>query len=394
MPYPPKDGGSYAIYHMALGLADFGHNVTIIAVNTPKHYVRYNDLPDDLLRKIKIIPVFINTHISTFKALLNLLFSSLPYNIARFISINFKNELKKQLSSYNYDIIQIESLYMVTYIPVIRKYSKSPISFRSHNIEYEIWEKLAVQSKNILKKTYFRILSRRIKRLEIKSFDLYDLLLPISEIDAQKFLALGYKKPYTVIPVGIELNQDIIEYDKIEHPSVFFLGSLDWIPNQEGIIWFIEKVWPKIVSKYPDLKLYIAGRNASNQLQNKLKGTNIVFEGEVDDARQFMKTKSIMIVPLFSGSGIRIKIIEGMWMGKSIVTTTMGAEGIPITHKNNIMIADNEIDFEKCIDQLISDEIIFLKISRNARQFIADNFNNKNIIKTLISFYLKHIQWQ
>jgi len=222
MPYPPKDGGSYAIYHMALGLADFGHNVTIIAVNTPKHYVRYNDLPDDLLRKIKIIPVFINTHISTFKALLNLLFSSLPYNIARFISINFKNELKKQLSSYNYDIIQIESLYMVTYIPVIRKYSKSPISFRSHNIEYEIWEKLAVQSKNILKKTYFRILSRRIKRLEIKSFDLYDLLLPISEIDAQKFLALGYKKPYTVIPVGIELNQDIIEYDKIEHPSVFF----------------------------------------------------------------------------------------------------------------------------------------------------------------------------
>ena len=174
--------------------------------------------------------------------------------------------------------------------------------------------------------------------------------------------------------------------DKPEFPSVFHIGALDWSPNQEGLDWFIKRIWPRLNKKYPKLKFYIAGRNAPGYIRN-INKPNVVFLGEVDDAYQFMAGKSIMIVPLLSGSGMRIKIIEGMALSKSIVSTSIGAEGIGVTHDQNIIIADDPEYFAEGIERLLNNFDKFEALGSDARAFVDENYDNLSISKSLLGFY-------
>ena len=237
-----------------------------------------------------------------------------------------------------------------------------------------------------------KILAKRIKKFEKKWLNSYDLLVPITERDGAILDELGNIKPRQVSQTGIDSSVLIPNAKKLEHPSLFHIGSLDWTPNQEGLIWFLEKCWPQVRKEFPDLKFYIAGRNAPVWFQRKMGSPNVVFKGEVPDAYDFINSKSIMIAPLFSGSGMRIKIIEGMALGKPIVTTKIGTEGISTTSGKNILVADNEKDFVKAISQLINDHDLFDKIGRNAIEYIHEKFDNLAAASALVEFYKQHTE--
>ncbi len=391
VPYPIKDGGAIACMNLTRGFSLNGHKVTVLAMNTQKHHILYGELPESVkdLAEFKLVEV--PARISRISALGNLLFSRKPYNAVRFISGSFKKELIKLLKGKQFDVIQLEGLYVCPYIPVIRKYSNAKIVYRAHNIEHEIWERTAAMAKG-WEKIYFRILSRRIKKLEKGMMNQYDLLVPITERDGKILDELGNKKPRHVSQTGIDSSVLIPNSKKLKHPTLFHIGSLDWTPNQEGLIWFLEKCWPKINDKFPELKFYIAGRNAPYWFKRKMDLPNVVFEGEVPDAYDFMNSKSIMVVPLFSGSGMRIKIIEGMALGKPIITTSIGTEGISTTVGENIMLAETADEFVSSISKLIDNQEFFDKIGRNAIEYIHEKFDNMAAAAALIEFYKQHTQ--
>lgn len=391
MPYPPNDGGAIATLNISKSLYELGHDVTILSLNTKKHYSDVNKIPNELKQTIRFLPVDIDTTIKPNLAVKNLLFSSLPYNAQRFVSENFKEELTNLLNSEKFDIIQIEGLYMGLYIETIRKYSSAKIALRAHNIEHEIWKRTYLLEKNILKRQYLVILTNRIKRLKKRLLNSYDLLVPITKRDEHFFKEFGNSKPSHVTPVGININDLTHNFSNIEYPSIFHLGALDWAPNQEGILWFLKNIWKDLKDKYPDLKFYIAGRNAPEWFINKIKHEGVVYQGEIDDAYKFINSKAVMIVPLLSGSGMRVKIIEGLALGKTIVSTSIGAEGIDITHNHNIMIADSTKNFYHSINKVLTNKIFFEEIGKNAVKFARDYYDNLNIAKTLIDFYSKNI---
>ncbi len=389
VPYPTKDGGAIACMNLTKGFAFLGHDVTVLAMNTEKHHVALDEIPDSVKDYARFILVNVPARISAFKALQNLLFSRQPYNAIRFITRNFGNALKQLLSDENFDVIQLEGLYVCPYIPLIRKYSKATIVYRAHNIEFEIWQRAAKMSKGLVK-FYLNNLSKRIRRFEVEHINSYDLLVPITERDGAILNELGNVKPQHVSQTGIDTSVLVPNAKNLDWNSVFHIGSMEWAPNQEGLIWFVENCWPELHQKYPDLKLYIAGRNAPAWLINKLHYPNIEFAGEVDDAYQFMNSKSIMIVPLFSGSGMRIKIIEGMALGKTIVSTEIGAEGIEVNHNENIMIASDADSFVKTISNLLDNRELCEQIGRNAIDFIHKKFDNLVAAEELIGFYKLH----
>lgn len=390
VPYPANDGGAIACMNLTRGFALLGHDVTVLAMNTRKHRTELSDIPESVKDWAEFRLVDVPAGISAIAATVNLLFSGKPYNAVRFISDAFSRELKNVLEQKNFDIVQLEGLYVCPYIPLIRKYSKAKIVYRAHNIEHEIWERTASLTPG-LKKAYLKILASRIKTFEREFLNQYDLLVPITERDGIILDKLGNTRPAHVSPTGIDTTVLIPHSKKLEHPSLFHIGSLEWAPNQEGLIWFIDKCWPKIHVKFPDLKFYIAGRKAPDWLARRFKAPNIVFMGEVDDAYQFMNSKSIMVVPLFSGSGMRIKIIEGMALGKPIVSTPIGTEGISTQSGKNILIADNEQEFVSDIERLIADNELFQSISRNAIEYIQEKFDNLALAGALTGFYEKHI---
>lgn len=391
VPYPVKDGGAIACMNLTRGFALLGHKVTILSMNTAKHHIDISEIPESIKDWAKFKLVEVPAKVSFIPAILNIIFSNKPYNAVRFMSDSFSKELASLLDEKHFDIIQLEGLYVCPYIPLIRKHSDAKIVYRAHNIEHEIWERTSQLSTGITK-AYLEDLSKRLKRFEKAMLNNYDLIVPITERDGRILNEMGNKKPMHVSPTGIDTTALIPHSKNLEHPSLFHIGSLEWSPNQEGLIWFIEKCWPIIHNRFPDLKFYIAGRNAPEWLVKKFQAPNIIFEGEVQDAYEFMNSKSIMVVPLFSGSGMRIKIIEGMALGKPIVTTPIGTEGISTTSGKNILIAKNEGEFADSVASLIENEESFNKISRNAIEYIHEKFDNLALAGELTKFYKKQIE--
>ncbi len=390
VPYPPKDGGSIAIMNLANEFSARGHEVTLLAMLTPKHQLDLSSVPDMFSNKITFSTVRVDTTPAIIPMVVNLLFSRKPYIAQRFISQAFEKKLTEIITSTDFDIIQLEGLYLVPYIPAIRKLSNAKIAFRAHNIEFKIWKRQRDQTKNLIKKAYIHILYSRLKRFEKSIINTYDLLVPITDRDNNIFSKLGNRKPVHIVPAGINIKAWHAKKTDPEYPSVFFIGSLDWIPNQEGLTWFLDHVWMPVKKKHPKWPFYVAGRNAPRWLEKKLLQSKIDYLGEVNDANIFMESKALMVVPLFSGSGMRVKIIEGMAMNKTIVTTGMGAEGIDFKGHNCIAIANSAEEFIITMEKLLDNRSIFQEIGENAGKFVREKYDNKKIVAGLLNFYIQY----
>lgn len=385
VPYPPKDGGSIATLTLARNFVALGHQVDILAMNTSKHYFRLDQIPLQISRNIRFIGVDTPALISPLGALKNLFFSDQAYIAERFNTEEFRNKLEDILDENNYDLIQLEGSYMGMYMPSIRAHSSAKVSMRAHNLEFEIWERTA-HNACLFKKYYFSNLARRIKKLEVRQINEFDAMIPITSRDAEKLKSLGCKIPIHVTPTGIDVKDLSSGSAKMEYPSLFHIGALDWPPNQEGLWWFFNKVWPLVLMKLPDLKFYLAGRNAPEKMKN-LKAENMVFVGEVESATDFINSKAIGVVPLLSGSGMRIKIIEGMALGKPQVTTRIGAEGNPAEDGKQLMIADDPQEFADKIIQLAENRLLFDQMAKDAFAFVKTHFDNTHITQSLLQFY-------
>jgi len=391
VPYPPRDGGAIATLGLARGLASSGAEITMLCLNTRKHYTDSSVLPDKLTSVIKIIPVYHDTEIHFTKAIYNLIFSSEPYSGTRLISKAFEVKLTEILKDNEFDIIQLEGPYMGYYIPLIREHSKAKISLRAHNVEHEIWARKAAHESNLVTSKYLLMLSKRIRQHESKILDASDLLVPISERDEKLLLNLNPSLRSVVIPAGVDAD-NYPESKDPEYPSLFFIGSLDWMPNQEGLIWFLENVWPE-VQKLNDIKFHVAGRNAPGWLERKIMAKEeVVFHNEVEDAYEFMNKYAIMVSPIFSGSGIRIKILEAMMMGKVVISTRIGSEGISYTHGENILLADDPSTFTRFIIDYSTNRKKYNRVAGNSRIYVKENFNNTKFSKTLIEFYRTNLR--
>ena len=385
VPVPPKDGGSIASLRLAEGLADQDHQVHILAMNTSKHFVTREEIQNFEKPNLAVTAVEIDTRIRPEKAMINLIFSRLPYNAVRFISPKFRSALKALISEFQPELIILENLYPAAYLDDIRRNSGAALAYRAHNVEHEIWHRMARNARG-LKKHYISILARRIYEFEKDLVNKYDLLVPITARDADALEKLGNKKPCFILPAGYDSEIADCPPIKESEPVIAHLGALDWLPNQEGLLWFADEVWPLLRKQIPGIRFHLAGRNAPEWFNKKMNMPGVTIHGEIEDAGSFIQKYPIHIVPLFSGSGMRIKIVEGMAAGRVVVTTTIGTEGIDTQHKENILIADYPELFASEIIEALGDLDYCRKIGKNAFTFVNEKLNNKILIEGFLRF--------
>lgn len=385
VPYPPADGGSIAMHQITEGLLKAGFQVKVIALNLKVCEVCPENIPLDYREKTGFEAQSIDTRVKPFQAFLNL-FTNESYNVARFYSTAMEQRLVRTLQNESFDIIQLEGLYLTPYIPAIRKLSSAKLVYRSHNIEHFIWERMAKVASNPLKKWYFSLLASRLKRYEMQAILQVDALVAISPVDLSFFQKNGFTMPALMIPVTMPKLFPQEEKPKIISGTVFHLGSMDWRPNQEGIEWFLEEVWPLVMKKIPGMKFFLAGKRLPSRYF-KYASDNVVVAGEVPSAVEFMADKQIMVVPLLSGGGMRVKIIEGMAAGKTIISTRIGAEGIGCEDKRHILLADEPSVMAKFIIQCYEVPEFANKIGEAARHFVEKNFSAETVMPSLIKFY-------
>ncbi len=385
-PWPPAEGGPIAMYAMITGLIKAGHTVKVIAANTSKYRVDPASVPEAFQKQTGIEFVDIDLRIKVKDALFNFL-SGQSYHVARFRTPEFEKKLIEVLTASEFDIIQAEMLYMTVYNDIIRKYSKARFVLRSHNIEHLIWQRIAINTRNPLKRYYIKHLFLTLKNYELEMLQKMDGIVAITPTDAAFFEKHSGKTPVISIPFGIEFDKYKTTVNQPAETDLFHIGSMNWFPNEEGMLWFLSKVWPLITQEMPSLKLYLAGREMPDWLRN-LNSMNVEVVGEVPDALEFMNQHAVMVVPLFSGSGIRIKIIEAMAAGRAVISTEIGAEGIRVTQGEDILIANTADDFIEMIRK-VQENGLRQKIGDNARKLVLDQHDNSLLMRHLTEFYQK-----
>lgn len=390
-PFRLKDGGSLAIYSMIKGYKQLGFDITLLMMNPNKHYIppeEYSSKVQEL--GIKVVVHNINTNPNPFAALKNLFFSDLSYILERFYCKEYESKLVNLLQNDKFNLIQLEGSQLLLYIDTIKKYApKTPVALRTHNIEYEIWERSAQTEKNWFKRWFYKNNAERFKKWEIENFKKVDFIFPISSRDEKIIKNFAPNAKFFTVNYGIDLNKYPRQTINLNDLSIAFLGALDWIPNQEALIWFLENVWTRVDGFYPGLDFYIAGRNAPDWLIKKIKSFNVHYVGEVESSIDFIIKHPIFVVPLKAGGGVRIKIIEQMALGRVVISTTIGAEGLEVMNGENIMIADSSDDFIRDIDYLLRNPDGIRYISENARITI-ENLYDEKIIYSDFGEFLKN----
>lgn len=384
VPYPPADGGSIAIYNLQQALLHNGASLKVLAFNTIKHYVEPQTLPDEYVKATGLETVFLDNRVKPFAALLNL-FTGDSYNIVRFIRRDFDDALVKILSENSFDIIQVESLFMVPYLDTIRRLSKAKIVLRAHNIEHLIWQRMAAQETNLLKKWYLGILCKRLRQYEVWSLNHVDAVAAMTKEDEKAIRELKGRRPVYLAPVGINTKEYL--HDVVPEQNVIFhLGAMDWLPNREGVEWLLEKVWPEIEQLMPEAVLKLAGRNMPQRFF-RYNSKNCRIQDAVDDGRHWMASGSVMVVPLFSGSGMRVKILEGMALGKPVVTTPVGIEGIPAENGKDVLVTADPKQFAAFVVELLKNPSKAKQIGESGRRLVTSTFDNDAIAAGLLQFY-------
>ena len=427
VPWPLHDGGAIATYGMLRSLAENCAEVDFFSFNTKKHFAE-NAIIEKYFGFCKVHLVSLDAGVKPLNALWNLLFGG-SYHLERYDDIEAAVELYDLIQSSNYDCVMVEGLYsMPITLRVMKQMSvrlnngvmdvdprnsnetiqKEPIKwvYRSHNLEYQIWERLAISTPQPLKKWYLALQSKRLKRAEIDAWCRMDAIVPIVETDSLVIrTALTEIQQINQIDSGdsdsrqpkIHVYQPGIAIERpfafIHQPmSLFHIGSMEWQANEQGVMWFLNKVWPLVLSAQPNAKFHLAGKGLSKR-DPRFFQSGIVNHGEVSNAEDFMHEHGVMIVPIQAGSGIRIKTLEAMALGVPIVSTSIGAQGLTVMDDVEIKIADEPKEFAAAICTLLSSPAKSQEMTTQARKYVEMHHNLKRNTAELLGFLgqLKHL---
>lgn len=382
VPWPLNDGGNLATFHLINELHQAGEQIQLLSLNTRKHFVKESDFAFDF--PLSTVPI--NTDPNPLDAL-KALYQNQPYISERFKNAEFERKLVDILKNDAPEIVQFEGSFIAQYAPVVRKHSHAKLVLRSHNVESRIWQRLAREQKNPFKKWYFNDLAQKIAAFEQKQLQQLDGVVAITANDLDFYQQTAPDLPAIEISAGMLVHDSPQQEEHSNNvQQLCFLGSLEWQPNLSGLEWFLEKVWPALKAQYPQLEFHIAGKNPPDHSRN-WEGNGVRVHGMVPDADAFLLNHGPLIVPLFSGSGMRIKIVQAMALKKTIISTSVGSEGIPLESGSSFLLAENKEQFMEAVGHLLTNDGLAEKLANNARVLAEELYDWSSLVKKYQVFY-------
>ncbi len=375
--YPKVDGGCVAMANFLENLTFQNCKIHHIAIATQKHPFEQSNYPIELQKKIDISSVEIDTKVKPLNTLKSFLKNS-SYHIDRFYSSELLQKISSTINENSFDCIIMDSLYSSAHLNDIKKVYSGKIFIRTHNVENEIWKDLAKNTKNPITKILLSKLAKNLEKYEIKSLKNVDGIMCISEEDLSTFEKMGISTKKTTISVSIPENKIKNDYNSND---LFHIGAMNWKPNEEAVNRLID-IFPKIESK-TNIQLHLAGSHFPKHLRTS---NSIKVHGFVENIFDFAIKSGILVTPITSSSGIRIKILEMMSIGIPIITTEKGAKGIHYKNKDCLVIANSNEEIITQSISLIKNKDRRMEIGKNSRSYIQENHCIEKISKQIIEF--------
>jgi polysaccharide biosynthesis protein PslH len=370
---PPDTGGKIRSYNILRQLAR-QHSITFFsfyAAHNPDVHAELKHMFDRVVTMPLRIPAA-----KSFAEMCDYairLFSSEPYGITKYCRPEVGRGLRALLEQETYDIILCDFMAAAGVIPWD---CATPKVLFTHNVEATIWRRHYEVASNVIWKAISWQEWRKMEAAERRYLRLADRVLAVSETDRDAFATFLDFEKLTVIPTGVDVEYFQPLPGEERANSLVFTGSMDWLPNEDAIFYFADTILPLMREHSPEVFLDVVGRNPSRKLQALAESEkNIRLTGWVDDIRPFVGRGSVCIVPLRIGGGTRLKIFEAMAMGKAVVSTSVGAEGLAVRSGENIVLADTPNDFAQAVISLLRDPRRRQQLGAAARTLVQENYS-------------------
>ncbi|OGU61209.1 MAG: hypothetical protein A2V66_12765 [Ignavibacteria bacterium RBG_13_36_8] len=371
IPIPPNDGHKISIYGVIKHLNLRGHKIDFAGYSQGL-------TQDEYLTELKNIcmPYIVNYRAKNnlVKEVINC-FDSVPYNVSKYRTIKMKRLILDLLMKRKYDIIHVTNIHMAWVVGVVRRVTDTPVVLRQENLEMMIMKRFYGYQRNPFIKLFTYFQYRKFVKYEPRMCKKFDSCVMMSRNEEESLLKYDSTIHTAHIPIGVETKLLSVKSTQKEKFSIVHIGNLSWYPNCDGLNWFLKEIFPEVVKQQPDTRLYIYSSRIPISLRispHLLK--NITQAGYVEDIWNEIKNKSLAVIPLRIGSGIRVKILEMLAAGINILTTTIGKEGLEVESGKQILIADRKEEFVQTILNFFEEKYDSSEMVNKGKELIREKY--------------------
>jgi polysaccharide biosynthesis protein PslH len=370
--WPPNAGGRIRSLETLSCLSRL-HDVTVVTTHGP------GDDVEGLRRRLPecdIVSVpFVAPRAGTWpfvRALASSWCTPYPVDLWKWRAAAVRDAVLARLQNDAVDVCVADFLVAAANVPSA---PRVPIVLFEHNVEHMIWRRVAALERRPLRRALLEIETWKVRQAERRACEAADLVVAVSEDDRRRLRRLAPRSRCVAIPTGVDTSY----FRPLARPEVanrlVFTGSMDWFPNEDAIQFFIDAILPGVRAAVPDVTLSVVGRNPSAALRAAAERAGVTVTGTVDDVRPYVDEASLYIVPLRAGGGTRLKIFEALAMGKAVVSTTVGAEGLAVTPGRDIVIADHPDEFARTVIALLRDPARRAELGRAGRLLVQRRYS-------------------
>ncbi len=382
LPWPPDTGGKQDTFFMLREFSLMGHEIT-------SGIVFHDETPpavpgefSSLVKETHFLPGNPATlHVQLFKSITD----TVPFKFRKYYSEQAVRQLSDILADGQFDVVLLDHLHLAPLLLDTRSIVDwEGIGFplkvlRTQNVESTIVIKYAQRTTNAMVAAFGKKEAHKMKEYESNVLSEFDLVAAISPVDVATYGKMCKRRANIVsITAGVDIEHLEPSGAPPQAGEVVFVGSFDWQPNVDGAIWLINKVWPRVLEKYPDAHLSLVGRNPREPVK-ELASETVEVTGQVESVEEYVSRATCSVVPLWIGSGMRLKILEAFALGRPVVSTSLGAEGIEVIDGEHIIIRDDADQFADAVVKLLTDEQKCDELSRNARALAEKNYSWPNV---------------
>lgn len=382
-PHPPTWGFATRVYNLARQLS-VRHNVSLLAYGAGDVTAATNGA-GPIFQSVQFVPHPAATR-SKRRAQATSLLSSRSYHVGGLRSASMEAALQRLLAENSFDLVQVESSQMA----LSGSARGIPFVLDEHNIEYLLLRRLAEVESSPDRKAFGYLEAAKVRREETQAWGHCDGAVFTSEADLGVMRAAFPEKAAAVVPNGVDDEYFTPANDLVEPPTVVFTGSINYRPNTDAVAYFIKDVMPRLLRLKPSAKLVVVGQGAPDSLL-RMADANVEFTGAVPDVRPYVARAAVVIAPLRVGSGTRLKILEALAMGKPVVTSTIGCEGLAVVDGEHVTVADDPQVFAESVARLMSDKKVATELGRNGRALIERDYSWSVVVQQLERFHTQLI---
>jgi len=387
-PLPIIDGHTRRTYNILKGLAE-SHAVHFVSLYEIQDELDVNNvqLLESFCEKVEFYPAPSKSFCFQMVArLLRSLISADPYTIWRHYSSAYHKRVKQLINTGNYEIVHCDNLpvaYTVRHIKSVYR------SITDHDVSYIKCARMAIESKNLFLKVFMYYEAFKLRNLEKQVLQLYDLGIVVSEIDKIKLLEICPEGNLLVIENGVDTTAFIPGTDTdIDNNTIVWVGGFKHFSNESAVHYFLSDIYPKIKNIFPEIRFNVIGDGISKRLDKLISSdSSICYLGFVEDPLPYIQNSAIFVVPIISGSGTRLKLLEAMSVGKAAVTTAVGCEGIEGIDGIHFVVANTPFEFASAVAMLLNDVNYRRKLEMNARYLMEKQYDWKIITNKLVNVY-------